>query len=92
MLNNTTPWATIGVWFLTLIVALVGGAVVIWGKAGLDFKTYVEVLGAFGVGHGLLGIGRGINAGLTRSATIQNDPAILAPIEPPGATTEASPS
>lgn len=65
-LDNSTPWATIGVWVLTLVVALVGGAVVIWGR-GLDFKTYVEVLGGFAVAHGLLGIGRGINSGLKGS-------------------------
>lgn len=87
-MNNTTPWATIGVWALTIIVAGVGGAVVIWGKNGtLDFETYVKVLSAFAIGHGLLGIGRGINAGLTHSATIQSGPAM--PIEPPGDTTDA---
>ena len=81
-MNSTTPWATIGVWALTLLVAIVGGIVVIWGKNGaLDFERYVEVLGAFAVAHGLLGIGRGINAGLTRSASIDQGP----PPSPPEA-------
>jgi len=81
-MSNTTPWATIGVWALTLLVAVVGGAVVIWGDGALDFKSYAEILGAFGVAHGLLGIGRGINSGMTRSATIQNAPP-MGPAEPP---------
>jgi len=82
-MSNTTPWATIGVWALTLLVAVVGGAVVLWGKNGaLDFETYVKVLAGFGIGHGLLGIGRGINSGMTRSATIQNAPP-MGPAEPP---------
>lgn len=85
-MNNTIPWATLGVWLLTIIVAVVGGAIVIWGRSGaLDFKTYVEVLGAFAVGHGLLGVGRGVNAGLTNHAALQSP---QAPIEPPGETTE----
>jgi hypothetical protein len=57
------PWATIGVWLLTLIAAIVGGVVVIWGDPGaLSFEDYIEILGGFAVAHGLLGIGRGINA------------------------------
>jgi hypothetical protein len=57
------PWATIGVWLLTLIAAIVGGVVVIWGDPGaLSFEDYIKILGGFAVAHGLLGIGRGINA------------------------------
>jgi hypothetical protein len=74
-MNNQTPWATIGVWALTLIFALVGGAVVIWGDPGaLSFETYVKIMGAFVIGHGLLGIGRGIHSGLINQARIEAAP------------------
>lgn len=59
---NEFPWATACLVALTLIVAIVGGAVVIIGNSELNFEDYVKTLGAFAVGLGLLGIGRGIRA------------------------------
>lgn len=70
-LNGNFPWATVGLWALTIIVAVVGGAVVIWGPPGaLSFDDYVKVLSAFGVAQGLLGVGRGVNSGLTNHALL----------------------
>lgn len=57
--------ATVLVVIAALIVLCVGGAVVIWGHEGaLSFEDYlndiIKVAGALGV----LGIGRGLHAGL----------------------------
>lgn len=95
MVNKALPWATIGLWALTVIVAVVGGAVVIWGKNGaLSFDEYVKALAAFALAHGILGVGRGINSGLTNHAAIQgalNDEQLLTdmPTSPGAKTTRA---
>jgi hypothetical protein len=57
------PWATAALIFLTLVAALVGGAVVIWGDPGaLSFKEYLDDLEKFAVAVGVLGIGRGVRS------------------------------
>lgn len=57
------PWATVTTVIVTLVVAVVGGAVVIWGDPGaLSFDDYVKTLTGMGIANGLLGIGRGIRA------------------------------
>jgi hypothetical protein len=64
MFNNDFPWATAGVWLLTIIFAVVGGAVVVWGDPGaLSFESYIKVMGAFVASHAVLGLGRGFVAG-----------------------------
>lgn len=46
---------------LTGIVAIVGGAVVIWGHPGaLSFDDYIRTLEGFAASIGLLGIGKGV--------------------------------
>jgi hypothetical protein len=81
---------------LTLIVAVVGGAVVIWGDPGaLSFKDYATILAGFAAGHGLLGIGRGIKAGAENSAALRvpmTDGELLRdmPEEPDGDGSEAN--
>lgn len=62
--------ATVLVVIAALIVLCVGGAVVIWGHDGaLSFEDYIndviKVAGALGI----LGIGRGIHAGLSERTT-----------------------
>jgi hypothetical protein len=70
-LNRSIPWATLGVWLLTVIFAVVGGAVVIWGDPGaLSFEEYMKIMGAFVVAHGVLGIGRGVKAGFENHALL----------------------
>ena len=56
------PWATVMTVLVTLIVAVVGGIVVIVNPDALSFKDYVQTLTGLGVANGLLGIGRGIRA------------------------------
>lgn len=57
------PWATVCMVILLLIAAVVGGAVVIWGDNGaLSFEQYLNDLGRFAIGLGLLGIGRGVSS------------------------------
>lgn len=64
------PWATAMTVMITLIVTLVGGAVVIWGDPGtLSFEKYVQVLTGLCVANGVLGIGRGIRANGKMHAT-----------------------
>lgn len=62
-LSNSAPWATIFACVITLVYAVVGGAVVIWGHPGtLSFEDYGKQLSVFVVGLGVLGVGRGIAA------------------------------
>jgi hypothetical protein len=61
MLTDTKPWATIALLSLVVIVAGVGGAVVIWGNPGvLSFERYIDLLKSFAIAIGILGVGRGI--------------------------------
>ena len=61
--SDTLPWATIFLCTLTLIYAVVGGAVVIWGDPGtLSFEDYSKGLIGFAGALGILGVGRGIAA------------------------------
>lgn len=46
---------------LVLIVAIVGGGVVLFGE-GLTFEEYLKNLGIFAGGAGVLGVGRGLAA------------------------------
>lgn len=62
-INDALPWATIFLCTITLVYAVVGGAVVLWGDPGaLSFEKYGELLLGFAGALGLLGIGRGIAA------------------------------
>lgn len=61
--DNSLPWATIFLCSLTLIYAVVGGAVVIWGDPGaLSFEQYGKLLVGFAGALGILAVGRGIKA------------------------------
>ena len=61
LLSDALPWATIFLCALTLIYAIVGGAVVIWGDPGaLSFDQYGKYLLGFAGALGVLGVGRGI--------------------------------
>ena len=57
---DTSNVATILVAVLVLIVAGVGGAVVIVHPDTLSFKQYVDALTALAVAVGILGVGRGL--------------------------------
>ena len=59
-----THVATILMAVIVVIVAGVGGAVVIWGDGALSFAEYVDTLKNLAIGVGVLGVGRGIMAGL----------------------------
>lgn len=60
---NEFPWATMTIVLLTVIAALAGAAVVIWGNPGtLSFADYLKYMGEYAAAIGLLGIGRGIRA------------------------------
>jgi len=60
-LDPEFPWATVTVITITLIVAIAGAIVVIFGKDGaLTFDQYLEALSKFIIGVGILGVGRGI--------------------------------
>jgi heme A synthase len=60
---NEFPWSTACIVILTILAALVGGAVVIWGEPGaLSFEDYLKSMAMFAGALGLLGIGRGIRA------------------------------
>lgn len=62
-LSNATPWVTIFLCSITVVYALIGGAVVIWGHPGaLSFDEYTKFLIGFAGALGLLGIGRGISS------------------------------
>jgi len=65
MISSEFPWATFGVVVLTSVIAIVGGGVVIWGHPGaLSFDDYVNAMWKFAAAIGLLGVGRGVKAGL----------------------------
>lgn len=65
MLSSDFPWATFGVVLLTSVIALVGGGVVIWGHPGaLSFNDYIDAMWKFTAAVGILGVGRGVKAGL----------------------------
>jgi heme A synthase len=67
--SSEFPWATFGVIGLTAIIALVGGAVVIWGHNGaLSFNDYINAMWKFALAAGLLGVGRGVKSGLENGA------------------------
>lgn len=57
--DSTWGPATVLTVGLTMIVALVGGAVVLFGDS-LSFEDYATVLGLTTVGTGILGVGRGL--------------------------------
>lgn len=60
-LSDALPWATIFACGLTVIYAVTGAIVVVWGDPGaLSFAEYGERLRDFAIAIGLLGIGRGI--------------------------------
>lgn len=54
------PLATIGLWVVFVLVAVLGGVQVIRGH--MDFEGYIAALTGAGVGFGILGVGRGIAA------------------------------
>lgn len=56
------PVATILTAVLVGIAALVGGVVTIVHPETLSFDQYLKALGAFAIGTGLLGVGRGVLA------------------------------
>lgn len=58
--SNTLPWATIGLYALTMFYAVIGGIEVLRGQ--LDFEKYGTLLAGFAVAFGVLGVGRGIAA------------------------------
>jgi hypothetical protein len=60
LMKDTLPWATIFAGVVLLIVAGVGGAVVIINPATLAFDDYVKALSDLAVGVGLVAVGRGI--------------------------------
>lgn len=59
------PIATIVLAALAVIVAVVGGIIVVLGPQhgadGLTFNEYVDALSKFAIGVGLLGVGRGLH-------------------------------
>lgn len=62
---NEFPWATFTMVVLVIVAAITGACVVIWGNPGaLNFKDYIQYLSEFAGAVGLLGVGRGIRAGL----------------------------
>jgi hypothetical protein len=68
--NDKAPWATIFVGIVLVVVAGVGGIVVIAGD-GLTFSDYVKALSDLAVGLGLVAIGRGVTKA---GAHISQDP------------------
>ena len=61
---NDFPWSTFCVVILTVVAAVGGMAVVIWGDPGtLTFENYLKYMGEYAIALGVLGVGRGIVAG-----------------------------
>ena len=54
------PWTTIFAGIILILVAVVGGIVVLAGDS-LAFEDYVKALSDLAVGVGLVAVGRGIN-------------------------------
>lgn len=54
------PWATIFAGIVLVLVAVVGGVIVIFGDDALSFDTYVKALSDLAIGLGLVAVGRGI--------------------------------
>lgn len=54
------PWATIAAAAIVLVVALIGGIVVIANPDTLPFGDYVDALSDLAVGVGLVAVGRGV--------------------------------
>jgi hypothetical protein len=74
MISNDFPWSTFGVMVLTIVAALVGGAVVIWGNPGaLTFNEYLDYMWKFAGAIGILGIGRGVKAGLENHGAVSSN-------------------
>lgn len=60
---NEFPWATACIVALTVIAAVAGAAVVVFGDPGaLPFDQYLKYMAGYAAALGLLGIGRGIRA------------------------------
>lgn len=67
---NEFPWATVTIVALTIVAAVAGAAVVVFGDPGaLSFENYLKYMGAYAGALGLLGIGRGIRAGAKLNST-----------------------
>jgi hypothetical protein len=59
------PWATALVVVIVLIASLAGAGVVVFGDSGaLSFNDYLDYMTKFVIGLGILGVGRGIRAGM----------------------------
>jgi hypothetical protein len=58
--------ATILIVVLVVAVAVIGGVVVVVDPQTLSFPEYLSKLQVFAIGIGLLGLGRGTQAGLER--------------------------
>lgn len=72
---NEFPWATFTAVAVTLIAALAGAGVVVFGDEGaLNFSEYLDHLGKFVIGIGLLGIGRGVRSGQLKSGARRATP------------------
>lgn len=88
MFSKSISWATVLLGALVVIAACVGGGVVIWGPPGaLSFQEYLNDLKGFAVAVGVLGIGRGVKAGLENHALL-NAPIDAASLIPPPSLTE----
>lgn len=59
---NEFPWATVTACVITIAAAVAGGIVVIVHPETLNFQNYLDYMGKFVIGIGLLGIGRGVRA------------------------------
>lgn len=85
MLNKSIPWATVMIVVLVSVAALVGGAVVIWGPDGaLSFQDYLDLLQKFAIAAGILGIGRGVKAGLENHALMSAPLSVEIPAQEDG--------
>jgi len=56
------PWATLFAGLLLVIVAVVGGVIVIVEPSTLSFGDYSNDLSKLAVGIGLVAVGRGVTA------------------------------
>lgn len=60
-LNDRTPWMTITILIIAVIIVVIGGIAVLLGH--LTFETYLNDLESFAIGVGIVAIGRGIHRG-----------------------------